>query len=142
SLNTLTFTDDYYKLLKINKPIDKPQWQSRRDYLIPSLNRDEKIEISCVIIKEFDEPPVISVSTDTKGLKLDYKEEKESILGESILGSLIVGFIISILFSISVYLNIESRWFSLLLVFIFGSTGTIIGAIFLKLFNRIKKILS
>ncbi|MCW7502481.1 hypothetical protein, partial [Leptospira soteropolitanensis] len=42
SLNTLTFTDDYYKLLKINKPIDKPQWQSRRDYLIPSLNRDEK----------------------------------------------------------------------------------------------------
>lgn len=140
SLNELEFTDKYTDLLIKQQPENMPQIFGRRDYKIPVLNRNGKIEFALLITNFKGRQPFITLSCDYPGVKMKYAKVSAELLGESLILSSLWGSILAIFLCVFIIFFISNKVTAVLMATLVSLFASLIGVLFIKTYKAICKV--
>jgi|TARA_B100000315_G_scaffold181369_1_gene170246 hypothetical protein len=139
----LDFTEEYKQELFVpegNQPTD-PQlelYRRRRDYLIPTMNRGQKVKFELLNAAKTKEQPTIWLEILQKGINCKYRIAHQLFIGVpqptaalvgSAIGFVVIGFILF-------YIN--NIWLAGILSYAVGMTVLIPGAYAVRIFRKIR----
>ena len=135
----LQWTSDYKKLYNdFKNNID--EIMHNREYLIPVLNRGDKLLFSLSTTTQSGQLPIITVQSDYVGMRLKSAKIQQEIWGIPIIWATIIGWIATILFCIPVNTFISNKLFAIFIALILGWIVILIGYCIIKLFYLILKL--
>lgn len=123
SVKPLEFTEKYMQLLADNSP----NLLLSRDYLIPCLNRGEKVEISMLITNTKGLRPFVTVSCEVAGVKLKESKYHPKIFGEPQRASSILGCLLVVIAAFPMAKYIENNYLAVYFAAIAGLFAIFIG---------------
>jgi len=141
SLNDLSFTDKYTKVLSELKPENMEYIFGRRDYKLPVLNRGDKVEISLLLTNFKSMQPNITVSCDYPGVKMKYARVFPELFGEPQIHSALLGTLIALLLCVLIIFLIHSKTIAVLLAAFICLFASLLGVLARKICKLIIKIL-
>lgn len=113
------------------KPTDD-QWRlysHRREYIVPVLNRKQDVLIHYLTTVIQDKPgPVVSLSVQHKGVKLEYRPMRPEHLGAPIRIAAVIGLVASLLILAATILWISSPLYAAIVCMTFGLFALNVGA--------------
>lgn len=139
SLNILEFTEKYQKELE-NKNTNMHVMQ-RRDFKLPVLNREDKIDINLLITNLDGKRPFINVSCDYPGVIMKLEYQPNQLLGEPRDQSAIIGIVIALILCFPL-IYIPNPVISIYIAVIFGMLVVLFGVLARNVWKFIIKILS
>jgi len=141
SIKELEFTEKYSEIINNNNPNDATYIYTRRDYVIPVINRGDTIEITLLTTNYAKQKPFLFVTTEHKGVKLKYYIEQIKLMGVSQSHSTIIGLITSLIICTPIYYFIDSKLLIIALILLNGWISSLYGVIILKTSNWLKRII-
>jgi hypothetical protein len=141
SIKELEFTDYYASIIEQNDPANANYIYTRRDYMIPVINRGDSIEITLLTTNFNNQRPVLFVTSEHKGVKLKYYIEPIKLMGVSQLTSTLLGLIISVIICVPIYYFICNKTLIIALTLLNGWIASLYGVMILKINDWIKKLL-
>jgi len=142
SINPLKVTEDYIKESKNITTSNSTLIWSRRPYNVPVLNRDDRINFSCLVTNTKRTEPNIYLACEYTGLKLEANFIQPQLFwGENQKLSALWGLAITAFLTIPVIYFIQSKIIIAIFVFILGAFCLIPGVLFLKLLKQFNKII-
>jgi hypothetical protein len=147
ALAEIEFSQSFLRLIEEEK--EKTLSFSRRDYLIPVLNRHDKIEVRCVITNFKKKNPSMWASLDEKGVSLKEVPVVHRFMGEPQQKAAYLGSFVTILLCPIIYLIFEksnvSGWWTLapiLFAAVLGIVCLLPGVVVLKTIKGIGRFLN
>jgi hypothetical protein len=136
----LLLTEKYIKEATKTNSEDLSVISTRRPYLIPVLNRGEKVSVSCLVKNDKGEMPYLYINGEHSGLKfIGISKVKNVIWGVDQTNSTLLGLIVSIFFLIPIFYFGQSKIFIILLTFISGVFCIVPGILILKFYKIVLK---
>lgn len=139
SLNILEFTEKYQKEVE-NKNTNMNVMQ-RRDFKLPVLNREDRIDINLLITNLDGKQPFIKVSCDYPGIIMKLEYQPNQLFGEPRDQSVIIGILIALILCFPL-IYITKPVISIYIAVIFGMLAALFGVLTRKVCKFIIKILS
>ena len=148
TLYLVAWSDEYKKAMEIPKGGTPTQAQldrynHDREYLVPSLNRGQKIRFTYLCTRPSDDRvPLVWVSTQTRGIKLRFQSDLSVVLGVPVKIAMVRGLALSALVLIGCGMLISNAWLAATIAMIFGLTVQPIGALEYKVERYIWNLVS
>jgi len=139
SIDLLLLTKEYVKQIT-ETDLDKASENSgRRPYVIPVLNRGDKITVTCLVKNNKSQIPLVYIDCEHAGLKFiaNYKQ-KNMLWGIDQSHAAILGLLVSAFLLIPILHYVDSRIVAVVSTFTIGVLVIVPGLLLLKFFNRIK----
>jgi len=143
TINSLSLTEEYSEERRNAKEEEdlKLAW-SKRDYIIPILNRDDIVKFSCLVTSMVGAEPQIYLECDHSGLKLDANFVQPQLFwGENQGIGALVGLFVTSIISIFVVQYVQSKAFVALAVYLLAASLIFPGVLTLKILNKLRKII-
>ncbi|MCK4672769.1 hypothetical protein KAT67_02170 [candidate division WOR-3 bacterium] len=141
SFNELAFTKDYGKVLNEGKNL--VYIFTRRDYMLPVLNRGDKVEILLLMTNVHNKQPIVEVNCDYAGVRMKYSPKAPyELFGESLQHCSLLGSFITLLLCISIVLFIGNRVIAVFLAAVIALFASLVGFAFIKIIKFLTKLLS
>ena len=140
SIKELRFTDSYFRLLEKVSPDNALIIYTHRDYIVPVINRGDRVEINLLMTNTNAIKPILYVTCEHKGIKLKYFSDQPKLFGVPQKESVIIGLVIAIFLCLPIYFLIDNHIIILTLTFLNGLISSIYGVLSLKLNEKIKKV--
>jgi len=139
----IEFTDEYKKELVVpegeqptNTQLDL--YHHRRDYLIPIMNRGQKVSFQYLNAADSEEQPTIWLDVLHKGVKCKFRVAQNQFLGVPQPTAALVGTLVGLIAVGFVVIYIESLPIVALLSFFLGLVVLVPGAYTVKVFRKIR----
>jgi hypothetical protein len=142
SINELSFTDHYNWLLTENKPESMQYIFHRRDYKLPVINRNDKIDFALLTTNFKGQRPYVTVSCDHSGVKMQFVQGVPQLFGEPQQASALLGVMITFLLCIPIVYLINNKCVAVILAALIGLFATLLGILLRKAWKLILKLLS
>lgn len=139
SIKELEFTEEYAGIIEENNPDNSAFIYTRRDYVIPIINRGDNIQITLLTTNFENQMPHLFVSSEHKGVKLKYFIEPVKLLGVAQTTSSIIGLITSVIVCIPIFMYVNNTAAVIILTLLNGWVASLYGVIILKVKKWIKK---
>lgn len=139
SLNELEFAEKYLTELQNVTPENQQYVYTRRDYIVPVLNRGDKLTITLLTTNFESRQPVLFVGTDHKGVRLEYFIEPPMLFGVSQTKSAVIGVAVSAALCLLIFKFIDHKLLVIFLSVLNGWVATFYGIAILKVNNWINK---
>jgi len=142
TINALTLTHQYVtECQNITAQTAKLVW-SRRPYVIPVLNRDDKVTFSCLVTNPNKGEPAVYLNCEHPGLKIEPTFVKPQIFwGENQSVAALYGLLVTAIASVFIVNCIQSKAIVALIIFLLAAFLLIPGVIALKIVKRIRKLI-
>ena len=111
----------------------------QREYIIPVMNRGQKIKITYLNSANIPNNPTIWVSVLEKGVKLKYKLPQRSIFGVPQYNAAIAGLFMGLLLIVILGLFIKNNWIVIFVALIYGLIAQLPGAYIIKFLRKIRE---
>ncbi len=144
--NILEWSEKYKALLHVetgNGPTES-QWTTyngSREYVVPILNRGQRIKITYLNSAKGAPMPSIWLSVAQKGVKLKFQGAQNQILGVSQGLAALFGVLIGIAVLLVLPLSIQEPWLIASVAMIYGFIAQIPGAYAVKLILRTRELI-
>jgi len=143
----IDFTEEYKNRIAVpdgGQPTDAQfdLYRSQRDYLVPIMNRGQKLRFEFLNAAYSEEQPAIWLDILHKGVVCKFKIIKNQVLGVPQTEAATVGTVIGILGVILVIMSVESTAWAAILSFFIGWLVLIPGAVAIKLFRKFREALA
>ncbi len=141
----LKWTQEYSQLLAVpsgGQPTDA-QWElhsSRRDYLIPTMNRGQTVRLHFLNASKKPEPPIIFLDVLHKGVKLIYHVRQPLLFGIPRNTAAFVGLALGMIFTTIVALSTKNIWFVGFSCFLFGALEVLPGVFLIKVWRKLRDL--
>ncbi len=143
----LRWTDEFAKMLAI-RPDAAPtadQQQlvaTRRDYLIPTMNRGQVVRFTFLNAPTGDKPPSLWLDILHKGVKLKFRVAHNEFMGVQQPTAVLVGTAMGLVFLSIVIWLFDTVWIAATLCFLFGLLVVVPGSLAIKLWRWLRDLLS
>jgi hypothetical protein len=142
--NILEWTEKYKKQLYVEpgqSPTEsqKAIYFGQREYIIPVMNRGQKIKITYLNSAKGVETPNIWLSVSQKGVKLKFRVPQNQILGIPQPRAALAGVIIGVAVVVVLGLFVHNLWVAVIASLTYGLIAQLPGAMALKLLRKIKE---
>ncbi|MFK5949690.1 MAG: hypothetical protein QM500_13085 [Methylococcales bacterium] len=139
----IEFTDEYKQEILVpegNKPTD-PQFElfrCRRDYIIPIMNRGQKIRFELLNAAKTEEQPKIWLEILQKGINCKFRISQQLFMGVPQPTAALVGSIIGFIGICAILYYVSNFWLAGILSYIIGLLVLFPGAIIVKTYRIIR----
>ena len=142
--NIILWTEKYKKEIHVEpgqSPSDgqKAIYYGQREYIIPIMNRGQKIKITYLNSSKSIAVPNIWLSVLKKGVKLKFRIPQDQICGIPKPHAAIAGVLIGVAVIVCLVMFIKIPWAVAIIAFMYGLIAQIPGAYVLKFLRRIRE---
>lgn len=139
----LDFTDEYKKeiLVPEGEQPTEPQldlYRRRRDYIIPIMNRGQKVRFEFLNAAKTDEEPTIWLEILQKGICCKYRIAHQQFMGVPQPTAALVGSVVGFIAIILILLYTSNLWVAGILSYIIGLVVLVPGACTIKIYRKIR----
>ncbi|MBC6428235.1 MAG: hypothetical protein GDA55_03270 [Cellvibrionales bacterium] len=143
----LEFSDDYKNKIAVQsgqEPTDEQfdLYRHQRDYIIPIMNRGEKIKIEVLNTPEPNENPVINLDLLHKGVRCKFKIDQPLFMGEPQETSARVGSVLGLVVVLVLLYFVSNIWVAGITAYFVGWAALFVGAFAIKIFKKLRYGLS
>jgi len=142
--NILEWTDKYRKQVHVEpgqSPNDNQKliYFGQREYIIPVMNRGQKIRITYLNSAKGSKVPTIWVSVLQKGVKLKFRVLQRNIFGIPQTHAALAGLVIGVAVIIVLGLFVSNHWIAIVVALTYGLIAQLPGAYILKFLQKIRE---
>lgn len=150
SLKELSFTEKYANALAGqggggqaggNPEVIKYIFQ-RRDYMLPVINRGDKVDFLLLTTSFEGKQPVLAVGCDSPGLRMEFTRTFPELFGEPQTQSTLVGALAALILCAPIIYFISNKSIAVLISVLVGLFAFLWGVLLLKFYKLVVKILS
>lgn len=128
------WSDDYMKKVAVPEggtPTDaqNKMFYHSREYIVPVLNRGQKLQFTYLCTKFNDQHPEVCLSTLTRGVKLKYQDNLNCTIGVPVKVATMRGLVISVLVVIGLGLIATNVWLTASISMLVGLCAQFLGAV-------------
>lgn len=143
----LSYTGEYASQIHVpegEEPTEqqKTLYRRQRDYVIPTMNRNQIILFQYLNAANTEAQPSIWLDVLHTGVKLKFRVAPVSILGVPRPSAAFAGLIVGLLFVGLVISYIDSLWIASISTFTFGLIAQLPGAYTIKTFRKMREFIS
>ena len=147
TIRTLKWTEDYAKRLEITDgssptPEQHSLYDSRRDYLIPILNRSQVVRITFLNVAKESRQPTIWLDVLHKGAILRFRVPPQQYMGVSHGTAVAVGSILGLVVFAVVALYVSQAWVAAAVSMLYGFLVILPGALTVRLWRWIREAIA
>ena len=113
---------------------------SEREYLIPTLNRDQRVSLTYLNAARTEQQPTIWLDILHKGVKTKFRVAQPEFLGVPRFSAARVGSVLGIVVVALVIATVETLWLAAILSFLYGLLVLLPGAASIKLWRRFRDL--
>ena len=139
----LDFTEEYKEEIYVpdgeqptNHQLDL--YRSRRDYLIPTMNRGQKVRFELLNAAKTEEEPTIWLEILQKGINCKIRVAHELFMGVPQPMAALVGSVVGFVAIIFILLFTSNLWVAGILSYVIGLTVLVPGAFVIKIYRKIR----
>ncbi len=140
----IDFTDEYNS--EISVPEDEQPtnaqteiYRCRRDYIVPILNRSQKIRFEILNAANTEEQPEIWLEILQKGIDCKFRIAHQQFMGVPQPTAALVGTVVGLLATIILLLFVSNIWFAALSAFFIGVLVMVPGAYTIKIYRKTRR---
>jgi len=115
---------------------------AHRDFVLPVFNRGSRAQFAFTVHGLTSVEPILSISSDHLGAKLVLQPPLKLFWGESNDRAAVVGLLTGIFVLVALPYLVSPGWGVSWTMFFVGATGTVVGAVLLKFWRALTKMLS
>lgn len=142
TISILELTEKYINKLSAATPQERINIWKTRPYSVPVFNRDETINVSCLVTNEKGKEPNVYLDCNHPGLKIEANFVKPELFwGEDKGISSLWGLVASGIILIPILYYIPSKITVTIIAFFLGGLCILPGVLVIKAFKLLKKIL-
>jgi hypothetical protein len=144
--NILEWSEKFKKQLHVEPgqlPNDsqKAIYFGQREYVIPVVNRGQKIRITFLNSAKGTEAPKIWLSASQKGVKIKFRVPQNQILGIPQPHAAFAGVVIGVVVIIFMVIFVTNLWVVAIAALIYGLIAQLPGAYVLKLLRKVREVI-
>ncbi len=142
----LNWTNEYSNQLRVNpgqqpSPTQVQLYSSRRDYLIPTMNRYQVIRLHFLNSANTQNQPSIWLDVVHRGVKLKFRIPQNQFLGVPQQTAALIGGALGLVFIVFIISVVQNLWMAAFLSFLFGYLALLPGAYCVKLWRWLRELL-
>ena len=141
----LDWTEGFKRRLAVpsgSEPTDAQRslYASEREYLIPTLNRGQRVSFTYLNAARTEQQPTIVLDILHKGVKTKFLVAQPEFLGVPQFSAAQVGSVVGIVVVAFVIVTVETLWLAAVLSFLCGLLVLLPGTAFIKLWRRFRDL--